>query len=67
MAFANIAAREILFTDALYVEMGRFQIWIRDNQDLDVLLLLDTSDFTAFFVEQERCDVRRHLRGDLGR
>ena len=67
MAFTNISAGEVLFSYALNVEMRRFQIWVRDNEDFNILLLLDSGYFSSLFVKQESGYVRRHLSRDLRR
>ncbi len=49
--------------------MGRFQLVVGDDDDLDLLTHFDLTELTALFVDQEIGDIRwclhQHLSGVL--
>jgi hypothetical protein len=55
---------EVLRADALDSVVGRFQVLIRQEDDLHALPLLDVEDAAPFLVEQEGGDVDGQLRED---
>ena len=52
--------------DAFNPIMRRFQVFVWNQDNLDLMECLNLDDFTTFFVQQEGCDIDRNLDMDDG-
>ncbi len=57
----------VVVLDALELVVWRVEVLVRDQDHGNAVTVLDFQHFTAFFVEQERCHIDRHLHVDGGR
>src|SRR5450830_1286723 len=62
---AAVGFRAVI-TQALYFEVRRFQVIVRQDDDTGTGAQFDLGDRVAFFVEQERGNRDRHLSADFG-
>src|SRR5689334_8363094 len=61
----RLALVQLVVAHPLHAVVRRFEMTVRNEQYVDLETRLDGGYLGTLFVEQERCDVDRHLRNDL--
>ena len=56
----------MIVADALHLVLRGFHVHVGDDDDMGLAAPLDVSHLGTLLIEQERRDVQRHQRPDLG-